>query len=242
MAAGEAAAKRMPKKLSDRLKAVAAMVPKGAYLADIGSDHAWLPISLIESGKIEWAMAIDNKMGPFLRMRDNVANSPKAANRILCLKSDGISEITESINTLAICGVGGILACQMLEAHPEKLVNVSTIIVDPHRDLLAVRKRVCDLGYHIADEEMVYEDHVFYSIIRFALGKPAIPYTNNELAFGPVLMKKGGPVYASWLLAQKEKLKKILNSNLPKEQRERYLRTYRAVSVELSKINNPKGN
>ena len=54
-------------------------------------------------------------------------------------------------------------------------------------------------------------------------------------------MKKGGPVYTSWLLAQKEKLKKILNGNLPKENRERYLRTYRAVSVELDKLNNPEG-
>ena len=229
----------MPKKLSERLRTIANMIPRGAYLADVGSDHAWLPISLVESGKIEWAMAIDNKMGPFLRMRENVASSPKAANRILCSRSDGISEITESVNCLAICGVGGILACQMLEAHPEKLVNISTIVVDPHRDLLAVRTRICELGYHIADEEMVYEDHVFYSIIRFAKGKPSIPYTNNELAFGPVLMKKGGQAYMSWLLAQKEKLKKILDSDLPKDRRDRYLRTYRAVSIELDKLNNP---
>ncbi len=227
----------MPKKLSLRLKTVASMVPKGAYLADVGSDHAWLPIHLIESGKIEWAMAIDNKMGPYLRMRENVASSPIAANRIVCSRSDGIAEISESVNTLAICGVGGLLACRILEAHPEKLLNISTIILDPHRDLLAVRKRVCELGYHIADEEMVYEDHIFYSIIRFAKGKPDIPYTNNELAFGPVLKKKGGKNYQAWLEAQKEKLKKILNSDLPKEKREFYLRTYRAVSIELNKLN-----
>lgn len=229
----------MPKKLSQRLKTVTAMVPKGAYLADIGSDHAWLPIHLIESGKIDWAMAIDNKMGPFLRMRENVAKSPKAANRVVCSRSDGISEIADSVNTLTICGVGGLLACQMLESHPEKLINISTIIIDPHRDLVAVRKRVCELGYHIADEEMVYEDHVFYSIIRFVKGFPEIPYTNNELAFGPVLMKKGGSNYFAWLSAQKEKLKKILNGDLPKEKRDFYLKTYRAVSIELNKLNNP---
>ena len=229
----------MPKKLSQRLKTVASMVPKGAYLADVGSDHAWLPIHLIESGKIDWAMAIDNKMGPFLRMRENVSHSPKAANRIVCSRSDGISEIADSVNTLTICGVGGLLACQMLESHPEKLVNISTIIIDPHRDLVAVRKRVCELGYHIADEEMVYEDHVFYSIIRFAKGAPEIPYTNNELAFGPVLMRKGGGNYSAWLLAQKEKLKKILNGDIPKEKRDFYLKTYRAVSIELNKLNNP---
>ena len=228
----------MPKKLSQRLKTVAAMVPKGAYLADVGSDHAWLPIHLIETGKIDWAMAIDNKMGPFLRMRENVSKNPKAANRIVCSRSDGISEIADSVNTLTICGVGGLLACQMLEAHPEKLVNISTIIIDPHRDLVAVRKRVCELGYHIADEEMVYEDHVFYSIIRFTQGAPEIPYTNNELAFGPVLMRKGGANYNAWLTAQKEKLKKILNGDIPKEKREFYLKTYRAVSIELNKLNN----
>ena len=218
------------------------MVPKGAYLADIGSDHAWLPIHLVETGRIDFAMAIDNKIGPFMRMKENVAHSG-AANRIVCSHSDGIVGIGDSIDTLAICGLGGILSCEILESHPEKLGNIQAIIMDPHRDLIAVRKRVSELGFHIEDEEMVHEDRTYYTIIRFARGFPKVPYTPNELAFGPILMKKKGPVYLEWLLAQKAKISKLLNApNLPKERRDTYLATYRAVAAQIDAVNKSEGN
>ena len=232
----------MPKKLSQRLKTVAAMVPQGAYLADIGSDHAWLPIHLVETGKIDFAMAIDNKLGPFMRMKENVANSG-AANRIVCSHSDGITGIGDSIDTLAICGLGGLLSCEILESHPEKLGNIQTIIMDPHRDLIAVRKRVSELGFHIDDEEMVHEDRTYYTIMRFVRGAPKTPYSPNQLAFGPVLMEKKGPVYVEWLHAQKAKISKLLNApNLPKEKRDTYLATYRAVSGQIQLASKNEGN
>lgn len=226
----------MPKRLSARLNAIAELVPSGCYLADVGSDHAWLPIFLVESGKINWAMAIDNKVGPYLRMKTNVASS-KAANHVICSHSDGISQISTSVDTLALCGMGGLLSCEILEAHPEKLGNISTIIMDPHRDLMAVRKRVSELGYHITAETMVHEDHIYYTIIRFERGLPRVPYTQNELAFGPILMKGQDPVYVEWLRAQKRKISKLLNTpNLPKEKRDAYLGVYRAVSGQLSRF------
>ncbi len=225
----------MPKRLSKRLRTIADMVPAGAYLADVGSDHAWLPIFLVESGKISWAMAIDNKMGPFLRMKENVSRSPMA-NHILCSHSDGISQLGDSVDTVALCGIGGLLACEILEAHPEKLRGVSTIIVDPHRDLIAVRKRVSELGFRIEDERMVFEDRTYYTIIRFVRGAPAQPYTNNELAFGPILMKQvDNPTVTEWLLAQRYKLNKLLNTeSLSKQKRDVYSAMYRAVMGQLS--------
>ena len=218
------------------------MVPKGAYLADIGSDHAWLPIHLVETGKIDFAMAIDNKLGPFMRMKDNVAHS-KAANRIVCSHSDGITAIGDSVDALAICGLGGLLSCEILEAHPEKLGNIQTIIMDPHRDLIAVRRRVSELGFHIEDEEMVHEDRTYYTIIRFVRGAPKVPYTPNQLAFGPVLMEKKSAIYVEWLHAQKAKISKLLNTpNLPQARRESYLATYRAVSAQIQLANVEPGD
>ena len=229
----------MPKRLSKRLLTIASFVPKGAYLADVGSDHAWLPIHLVETGKIEWAQAIDNKVGPFMRMKTNVAGS-KAANHIVCSHSDGIAAISESVDTLALCGMGGLLSCEILEAHPEKLGNIHTIIMDPHRDLIAVRKRVSELGFHIAQEKMAYEDKVFYTIIQFVRGAPEHPYTPNELAFGPVLMHSEDPVYVEWLSIQKQKVSRLLNAkDLPKEKREAYLATYRAIAGQLSTKKKP---
>ena len=230
----------MPKRLSARLSLIASMVPQGAYLADVGSDHAWLPIFLVESGKIDYAMAIDKNTGPFMRMKSNIEAS-KAAFRVKPLQSDGITRLDQGVDTLAICGLGGLLTCDILEAHPENLVNVKTIIVDPHRDLMAVRKRISELGYHIDDEAMVKEDRIFYTVIRFVKGEPEKPYTPNELAFGPVLMRRGDPIYLEWLLEQKKKISALLNAAaLDKAKREHYLSVYRAVTSQLE--GKPIGN
>ena len=211
----------MAKRLSQRLSRIAEMVPEGVFLADVGSDHAWLPIYLVESGKVPWAMAIDNKVGPFLRLKENV-DASSVGNRILCSRSDGISEITESVDCVALCGMGGLLSCDILEAHKEKLPQIQTIVMDPHRDLLAVRKRVSALGYHLIDESMVYEDKVYYTVLLWAKGAPSLPYNEAELALGPILLHKEDAVYDAWLHSQREKLQGLLQKDLDEEKRAAY--------------------
>lgn len=240
----------MAKRLSPRLSQVASFVPKGCHPADIGSDHAQLPIFLVESGKVDFAVATDVNMGPYLGMKSNV-NASKAANRIRCYRFDGISELPDGVDTLTICGLGGLKICSILEAHPEKLGNIQTIILDPHRDLMAVRKRVCELGFHIEDEAMVVDDpiegeprlsrgRIYYAIIKFTRGFPPLAYTPNELAFGPVLMRRADPLYLEWLQTQKGKTSKLLNSpNLSAEKRQELLKIYRAISGELARKAKP---
>lgn len=222
------------KRLSARLAAVASMVPEHCYLADVGSDHAQLPIHLISAGKIAYAMAIDNKMGPFLRMKQNV-EAAGYKNQIHCSLSNGINELRSDIDAIAICGVGGLLTCEMLEQHPDKLVNVKHIIVDPHRDLRAVRERVTALGYGIADEGMVYEDKVYYSIIHFSKDAAPGPYSETDLCLGPILRKKRDPIFLEFLQLQKKKISDLLNNNLSPQARENYLQAYRMVANELKK-------
>ena len=221
-------------KLSARLASVARMVPGDAYLADVGSDHAYLPISLIEKGKISYAQAIDNKMAPFLRMKRNVEDSGLSAH-IACSFSSGLDELQPDVDTLAICGVGGLLTCEILEKHQEKLDQIKTIILDPHRDLQAVRKRVAALGYHLVDEEMLYEGKIYYTIMKWEKGKPAKPYTQEELLFGPFVIKKKGQTFHDYLEIQLEKVNGILDGPLPKEKREPYLKLYRQIKKQLSR-------
>ena len=223
----------MGKKLSKRLQAIADLVPAGAFLADVGSDHAYLPISLIQSGKISYAQAIDNKMGPFLRMKANVAEA-RLESHIVLSRSDGISDIRPDVNCIALAGIGGLLACDLLEAHPEKLPAVSHIIVDPHRDLRSVRARVSALGYEIEDERMVREDKIYYSIIRFK--KCAVPpkYSDEQLNFGPKLIERMEPIFLDFIEEQRKKVNTLLNGPaLPKERRAYVLRVYRSCSKLL---------
>lgn len=220
------------KRLSARLQAIADMVEPGSYLADVGSDHALLPIHLVESGKISWAMAIENKTGPFLRMTQAI-DEAGLNGRISASKSDGISVLRDGVDTLAICGMGGLLSCDILERNKENLEQIKTIILDPHRDLEAVRRRVAALGFYIDDETMVYEDRIYYTIIRFKKGLPTIPYSLADCLFGPVLRKKRGETFIRWLENQKKTLSGLLDKNLGKEARERYLFLYRLVRDEI---------
>ncbi|MBP5091444.1 MAG: SAM-dependent methyltransferase [Bacilli bacterium] len=223
-------------KISARLAAAAAMVPEGAYLADVGSDHAYLPIFLMEKGIISFAQAIDNKMAPYLRMKRNVEDSGYAS-RIACSLSSGLDDLQPDVDTLAICGVGGLLTCEILEKRKEKLDGIKTIILDPHRDLQAVRKRVSALGYHLVDEEMVYEGKIYYTIMKWEAGAPSKPYNLDELLFGPIIMKKRSEVFHDYLLLQEEKVNHVLNSVIPKDKREAYLELYRQIRRQLKKYN-----
>lgn len=228
----------MSRKLSKRLNAIAEMVDSGSYLADIGSDHALLPIELVEKGKIQWAMAVDNKMGPFLRMKQAVDSQGLSAH-IICSLSDGISQINESVDTLAICGMGGLLAIKILQEGKDKLHRIRSIILDPHRDLAKVRTELLNLGYHLVDEVLVYEDKVYYVIMKWERGLPERPYDSSDILLGPILRQKREPLFLEWLEIQRKKLSVLLDKNLSTVSRQKYLGLYRVVRDELQRVPSP---
>ncbi|MCQ2742373.1 MAG: class I SAM-dependent methyltransferase [Bacilli bacterium] len=219
-------------KLSKRLATIASLVPEGSFLADVGSDHAYLPISLVQKGTIKYAQAIDNKMGPFLRMKSNVEGAKLNFN-ISCSLSSGLDDLKESVDCLALCGMGGSLTISILEKEPHKLDKINTIIVDAHTDLSQVRQKISQLGYHLEDEKMVYEDKIFYTIMKWSKGAPLEPYNLDQLMFGPVLMVNKGETYLEYLEAQRKKVSDILNKGLTKEKRDYYLDIYRRIAKQL---------
>lgn len=218
------------RRLSARLQAIFDFVPKGAFVADIGADHALLTLALLESGKVSWAQAVENKSGPFIRMKANIDSSPYSSN-VTCSKSDGLDELLEGVDCLVIAGMGGRLAAEILEKGKSKLDHVSTIILDPHTDLTYVRGKVVELGYFIQDEKMVYEDKVFYSIIRFEKGAPEKPYGKLELALGPCLLREKDPAFLKFVSEQQKKVGKVLDKGLPPEARRKYLNFYRVLKA-----------
>jgi len=219
-------------KLSKRLQAVADMVDQDSYLADVGSDHAKLPIYLLQKGTVKWVQAIENKTEPFLRTKRNI-EAAGLSSHVNCSLSDGLTELNREVDAVSICGIGGLLTCQILEKSPSQLSHVKTVILDPHRDLAAVRQRVSLLGYHLIDEKMVYEQRIYYSVMKWAQGPLTTPYGPDELAFGPILMKKRDEIFLRYLGEQKAKISKILDGNIPKEKRDHYLDLYRRIEKQL---------
>ena len=150
-------------KLSKRLKIIHDMVPK-SIVADIGADHGKLMIALVESGIVTKGYAVENKEGPFERLRSNLIKY-HVHDRITPLFSDGIKDITRDVGTIVIAGMGGQTIVKILKAHPEKMVRVETIIIDAHTAVPFARREICQMGFAIADEKIVKEDGIFYEII-----------------------------------------------------------------------------
>ena len=174
-------------RISKRLKIIHDMVPK-SVVADIGSDHGKLMIALVQSGTITKGYAVENKEGPFERLRSNLVRY-HVDNMITPLFSDGIKDITRDVGTIVIAGMGGTNIVNILKAHPEKMVRVQTIIVDAHTAVPFVRKEICQMGFAIADEKIVKEDDIFYEIIKFIKADKAI-ISDEDLEFGPILRQE----------------------------------------------------
>ena len=171
-------------KLSKRLQAIYDMVPYG-IAADVGSDHGKLIISLFENGQIAKGYAIENKKGPYNRLVKTIEEH-HLLDDVVPLFSDGITDLPNVVDTVIIAGMGGNNIISILKAHPQKLKNVKTIIVDAHNAIPEMRQEICNLGYVIADEDIVYENKIYYEVIKFVAGEVAY-LEDPDLEFGPKL-------------------------------------------------------
>ena len=171
-------------KLSKRLQAIYDMVPSGV-VADVGSDHGKLIISLFENGVISKGYAIENKKGPYSRLVKAISES-KCGDGVIPMLSDGISELPSDVDVVVLAGMGGTNIVDILKAHPGKIKNVKTIVVDAHNAVPEMRKAICKLGYVIADEDIVLDAGIYYEIIKFNAGECAY-LDESDYEFGPVL-------------------------------------------------------
>ncbi len=208
-----------PVKLSERMKTVAGMVTHGSRLADVGCDHAFIPIRLCQEGSIPSAIALDIKNGPLERAREHVA-SYALEDRIETRRSDGLENLGEDeADTVLIAGMGGLLMKRILTEHaiPD---SVSELVLQPQSEIGEVRRCVRELGFSVADEDMVLEDGKFYPVMRArrrAKEPGERPETDGpdkgqagsdpgnarrlemEDAFGPVLLRDRNPVLRQWI-------------------------------------------
>jgi tRNA A22 N-methylase len=152
--------------LSDRLKAAADMVTPGSRLADIGTDHAYLPIWLVAEGRCPAAIAADLRQGPLLAAQAHVCEA--GLGGVICLRlSDGLKEIAPGeADTITITGMGGPLICRILADGRAVARSAKELILSPQSDVPEVRRFLLGHGFIITDETMVREDGKYYVIIK----------------------------------------------------------------------------
>ena len=138
--------------LSDRLEVAAEYVRDGAVLADVGTDHAYLPIALISRGRIRRAVGTDIHAGPLSRARENVA-AHGLSDRISLRLTDGLSGLFDAeITDVAICGMGGEMILSIIGGAPFFHTRGVRFILQPMTRQAVLRQGLWRLGFHIAKE------------------------------------------------------------------------------------------
>lgn len=188
------------KNLSKRLATVASYVPAGARMADIGSDHAYLPAALALQKKISYAVAGEVVKGPY----ENAVSEIKGHGLTDLIKprlADGLAAITpaDRIDTVVIAGMGGTLITEILERGKDRLQGVRRLVLQPNVGEGRLRRWLMDNRYQIMAEQIVAEDDHIYEIIVVEPSVVPFRYSDYELMFGPRLLEKKGPVFtAKW--------------------------------------------
>lgn len=202
-------------KLSNRLETILNMVHLDSIVADVGSDHGKLMISLFERGIISHGYAIENKKGPYERLK-KALELEGCINNIVPLFSDGITDLPSCVDTVVIAGMGGKTIIEILKSHVNKLANVKTLIIDGHSCLPLLRDEITKLGYNISDEKIIKEDGIFYEIIKFYKSDTAF-YTDKDVEFGPILRREKSEVFKEKYNERIKEIDNLLNKNLPND-------------------------
>ena len=185
------------------------MVTPRNKVCDVGCDHGFVSIALVERGISPSALAMDVNKGP-LRRADEHIHEAGLENRITTRLSDGLKEYSiGEAQTLIIAGMGGALIRQILEREEEKTRSFDELILSPQSEIPEFRMFLSNFGYEIKDEEMVLEDGKFYVIIKGVPGKQVM-LTEEQLFFGPVLLKKKHPVLKEFLDNEANKKQTVL--------------------------------
>jgi len=184
----------------ERLQTVASLVPKGARLADVGSDHAYLPVYLLQKGQISEALATDVNEGPIRRAEENIARAGLSAG-IRTRKCDGLDGVEDfSPDTVTVCGMGGELIASILDKSTYVISAQPLLILQPMTQVGFLRRYLAQKGDEIIEERLCPEAHRLYQIIlcRYAalparelspLVALAGEKTKNDPAF-PLLLAK----------------------------------------------------
>lgn len=197
-------------KMSERLLSVASLVTPGSRTADIGTDHGYVPVYLVENGIVASAIAMDLRKGPLARAQETV-NGAGLSDRIELRISDGLEKLKPGeADTAVIAGMGGMLICRILTAHPETTASLKELVLEPQSEVDKVRRLLSEIGFAITDERMIFEDGKYYPIIK-AEKCPSSPSVLSEMEvhFGPVLLRRRDPIlrkYLAWQIQVNEQI------------------------------------
>ena len=228
--------------LSKRLYAVVSLVTEGASVADIGTDHGYIPIYLVKNQISSRVIAMDINKGPLERAREHI-QAEGLEDRIETRLSDGCEALKPGdADTMIAAGMGGGLVIKILTDYPEVTESMKDFILQPQSEIQKVRKYLNEHGFQIVAEDMVFEEGKYYPMMkaRHASGKrPAEIYSQVEYLYGKRLLESRHPVLYEYLNRENE-IKSSILENLKKQKGERIQARIGELETELVDIREAK--
>lgn len=219
--------------LKGRLKAVASFIKDVHTMADIGTDHAYLPVYLIQQGIVAKAIACDVNMGPCQAARRTIA-AAGLSEKIAVRLGDGLRPLnTNEVEAVAIAGMGGTTMIDILTGAPQVITSLGSLILQPMNSALQLRKWLVNNKWLIVDEELVLEDGRLYEIIY---AKPGEMTVSEEIFYevGPCLWEKQHnllPLHLENLLKQATKIMQAMAENSTAKQSVKYQQLQEKANV-----------
>lgn len=184
--------------LTQRLRQIASLIPQGSVVADIGTDHALLPVYLVQEGICPKVIATEVKDGPWLLAKAALNRFP-LRSRVDLRRGNGLTALNPGdADTVVLAGMGGGTIRAILADGPEVLSACSLLILQPMNGLRDVRVWLYENDWHIAAERLALERGHFYVIMAAQPGGEAMPDAET-LAIGPGLIENRDPLLGAYL-------------------------------------------
>lgn len=210
--------------LSERLQAVVNLITKGAKVADIGCDHAYLSIYMIENNLASKVIAMDVNKGPLERARENIKRS-HYENQIETRLSNGLQALEPGeVDTLLIAGMGGALMQRILTGKKQVLEHVKELVLQPQSEIRELRIFLEELNFEIIKEDMVVDDKKYYVMLK-ARKRQDFSKAEKEIyyRYGKYLLENQHHILKKYLEREYQNLericKKLENNSSPDNQK-----------------------
>lgn len=184
--------------MTPRLLCVASFAESGCSVADIGTDHAYIPIWLVKQGIAKTAIAMDVNRGPILRAEENIRKF-SMEDTIKTRLSNGLEHLLPGeADTVIIAGMGGMLINDILDAGENLYPTIRHFILQPMTAIEETRKYLAENGFLIVDERLAREEDKIYCVLSVVRGEMKI---SREIDFyaGAKLVENRDPLLPAYL-------------------------------------------
>jgi tRNA (adenine22-N1)-methyltransferase len=207
-----------------RIEKIADMVEKGVVAADIGTDHAFLPVLLVQNNVCSKVYACDIAEGPLQSAAETIVRYG-FQDKIQTILCDGMKEVPSDTETAVIAGMGYYTAVHILEDAWDRLFHLHQIIVEVNRDEVEMRNWINMHHFTITEERTVYEKGHDYVIISFNTCEHE-SYSESEIICGTAAMQKDSENYALYVSHQISRIEKVFEKAHQHPKNEEQLRSH----------------